>query len=129
MTIARKARSKAGDIVVHPNYIRHVNLSHAKELEALGLDIRLYTHDDKEVELKEDIDDSTSFSNIENKSLHEENVVDENELSKVYDSLSFDLSDSEDDKLFDDLDDENDDIILDDDSSILEDEDFNDDDE
>ena len=100
-----------------------------KELEALGLDIRLYTHDDKEVELKEDIDDSTSFSNIENKSLHEENAVDENELSDGYTEESSDDEDSEDDKLFDDLDDENDDIILDDDSSILEDEDFNDDDE
>ena len=98
-----------------------------KELEALGLDIRLYTHDNKEVELKEDIDDSTSFSNIENKSLHEENVVDENELSDGYTEESSDDEDSEDDKLFDDLDDENDDIILDDDSSILEDEDFNDD--
>ena len=91
-----------------------------KELEALGLDIRLYTHDNKEVELKEDIDDSTSFSNIENKSLHEENVVDENELSDGYTEESSDDEDSEDDKLFDDLDD---------DSSILEDEDFNDDDE
>ena len=100
-----------------------------KELEALGLDIGLYTHDNKEVELKEDIDDSTSFSNIENKSLHEENVVDENELSDGYTEESSDDEDSEDDKLFDDLDDENDDIILDDDSSILEDEDFNDDDE
>ena len=100
-----------------------------KELEALGLDIRLYTQDNKEVELKEDIDDSTSFSNIENKSLHEENVVDENELSDGYTEESSDDEDSEDDKLFDDLDDENDDIILDDDSSILEDEDFNDDDE
>ena len=100
-----------------------------KELEALGLDIRLYTHDNKEVELKEDIDDSTSFSNIENKSLHEENVVDENELSDGCTEESSDDEDSEDDKLFDDLDDENDDIILDDDSSILEDEDFNDDDE
>ena len=100
-----------------------------KELEALGLDIRLYTHDNKEVELKEDIDDSTSFSNIENKSLHEENVVDENELSDGYTEESSDDEDSEDDKFFDDLDDENDDIILDDDSSILEDEDFNDDDE
>ena len=100
-----------------------------KELEALGLDIRLYTHDNKEVELKEDIDDSTSFSNIENKSLHEENVVDENELSDGYTEESSDDEDSEDDKLFDDLDDENDDIILDDYSSILEDEDFNDDDE
>ena len=100
-----------------------------KELEALGLDIRLYTHDDKEVELKEDIDDSTSFSNIENKSLHEENVVDENELSDGYTEESSDDEDSEDDKLFDDLDDENDDIILDDDSNILADENFNDDDE
>ena len=100
-----------------------------KELEGLGLDIRLSTHDNKEVELKEDIDDSTSFSNIENKSLHEENVVDENELSDGYTEESSDDEDSEDDKLFDDLDDENDDIILDDDSSILEDEDFNDDDE
>ena len=83
----------------------------------------------KLTELKEDIDDSTSFSNIENKSLHEENVVDENELSDGYTEESSDDEDSEDDKLFDDLDDENDDIILDDDSSILEDEDFNDDDE
>ena len=100
-----------------------------KELEALGLDIRLYTHDDKEIELKEDIDDATSFSNIENKSLHEENVVDENELSDGYTEESSDDEDSEDDKLFDDLDDENDDIILDDDSNILADENFNDDDE
>ena len=102
-----------------------------KELEALGLDIRLYTHDDKEIELKEDIDDSTSFSNIENKSLNEDNVIDENELSDGYTEESSDDEDSEDgdDKLFEDLDDENDDIILDDDSNILEDEDFNDDDE
>ena len=100
-----------------------------KELEALGLDIRLYTHDNKEVELKEDIDDSTSFSNIENKSLNEDNIVDESELSDGYTEESSDDEDSEDDKLFDDLDDENDDIILDDDSNILADENFNDDDE
>ena len=100
-----------------------------KELEALGLDIRLYTQDDKEIELKEDIDDSTSFSNIENKSLSEDSVIDENELSDGYTEESSDDEYSEDDKLFEDLDDEDDDIILDDDSSILEDEDFNDDDE
>ena len=100
-----------------------------KELEALGLDIRLYTHDDKEIELKEDIDDATSFSNIENKSLNEDNIVDESELSDGYTEESSDDEDSEDDKLFDDLDDENDDIILDDDSNILADENFNDDDE
>ena len=104
-----------------------------KELEALGLDIRLYTHDGEEVELKEDIDDATSFSNIENKSLAEDNnVVDEKELSDGYTEESADddyEDDSEaDDKLFEDLDDEDDDIILNgnDDENLLEDEDFND---
>ena len=88
-----------------------------KELEALGLDIRLYTQDDKEIELKEDIDDSTSFSNIENKSLNEDNVIDENELSDGYTEELSDDEDSEDenDAIFEDLDDEDDDIILDDD--------------
>ena len=88
-----------------------------KELEALGLDIRLYTQDDKEIELKEDIDDSTSFSNIENKSLNEDNVIDENELSDGYTEELSDDEDSEDenDTIFEDLDDEDDDIILDDD--------------
>ena len=104
-----------------------------KELEALGLDIRLYTHDGEEVELKEDIDDATSFSNIENKSLAEDNnVVDEKELSDGYTEESADddyEDDSEaDDKLLEDLDDEDDDIILNgnDDENLLEDEDFND---
>ena len=101
-----------------------------KELEALGLDIRLYTHDDKEIELKEDIEDSTSFSNIENKSLNEDSVIDENELSDGYAEESSDDEDlEEDDKLFEDLDDEDDDIILDDNSNILEDEEFYDDEE
>ena len=104
-----------------------------KELEALGLDIRLYTHDGEEVELKEDIDDATSFSNIENKSLAEDNnVVDEKELSDGYteESADDDYEDGSeaDDKLFEDLDDEDDDIILNgnDDENLLEDEDFND---
>ena len=104
-----------------------------KELEALGLDIRLYTHDSKKIEHKEDIDDATSFSNIENKSLAEDNnVVDEKELSDGYTEESADddyEDDSEaDDKLFEDLDDEDDDIVLNgnDDENLLEDEDFND---
>ena len=98
-----------------------------KELEALGLDVRLYTHDNQEVELKEDIDESSSFSNIENKSLNEDNVLDEDELSDGYTEESSD-EDSEDDGLFEDLDDEDDDIILDE-ESILEDEDMMDDDD
>ena len=55
-----------------------------KELQSLGLDIKLYTHDNKEIELKEDIDDAVSFSNIENRTLNEDNVIDENELSDGY---------------------------------------------
>jgi len=56
-----------------------------KELQSLGLDIRLYTHDNKEIELKEDIDEASSFSSIENKSfddivLDSEDFSDENIL-------------------------------------------------
>ena len=102
-----------------------------KELEALGLDIRLYTHDGEEVELKEDIDDATSFSNIENKSLADDNVVDEKELSDGYTEESEDddaIDDESDDKFFEDLDDEDDDIILNgnEDENLFEDEDFDD---
>ena len=102
-----------------------------KELEALGLDIRLYTHDGEEVELKEDIDDATSFSNIENKSLADDNVVDEKELSDGYTEESEDddaIDDESDDKFFEDLGDEDDDIILNgnEDENLFEDEDFDD---
>ena len=83
-----------------------------------GLDIRLFTHDDQEIELKEDIDDSTSFSNIENKSLEEDNVIDENELSDGYIEESSEDEDSDSDTLFEDLDDENDDMILEDEDLI-----------
>ena len=81
-----------------------------KELEALGLDIRLYTHDDQEIELKEDLDESSSFSNIENKSLNEENIVDEDELSDGYIDDEEETSDSDD--IFE-LDEQDDDMLLD----------------
>lgn len=66
-----------------------------KELQSLGLDIRLYTHDNKEIELKEDIDEASSFSSIENKSFAEENVVDEGELSDGYTEDSEEKEDDE----------------------------------
>ena len=37
MTIARKAHIKAGDIVVHPHYIRHIELEHGEQLANLGI--------------------------------------------------------------------------------------------
>ena len=33
-----------------------------KELQSLGLDVRLYSHDDKEIEIKENIDDAIDFN-------------------------------------------------------------------
>ena len=92
-----------------------------KELQALGLDIKLYTHDNKEVELKEDIDEASSFSNIENKSFNEETVVDENELADGYSEESGeDEEDNDDsDEIFEQLDDEDDDMFLSDDDSMM----------
>ena len=73
-----------------------------KELQSLGLDIRLYTQDNKEVELKEDIDEASSFSSIENKSFVQEEdvIIDEDELLDGYTEDSEEINDEED---FDDL--------------------------
>ena len=78
-----------------------------KELQSLGLDIRLYTKDDKELELKENIEDGIDF-NLDNKKALEETVVDENEMKDSYieaDEETEDASDS--DELFSPIDDEN----------------------
>ena len=52
-----------------------------KELQSLGLDMRLYTKDNKEVELKEDIDDGIDYNEAKQK---EEQVLNENELENSY---------------------------------------------
>ena len=78
-----------------------------KELQSLGLDIRLYTKDDKELELKENIEDGIDF-NLDNKKALEETVVDEDEMKDSYieaDEETKDASDS--DELFSPIDDEN----------------------
>lgn len=77
-----------------------------KELQSLGLDIRLYTKDDKELELKENIEDGIDF-NLDNKKALEETVVDEDEMKDSYieaDEETEDGSDS--DELFSPLDDD-----------------------
>ena len=91
-----------------------------KELQSLGLDIRLYTQDNKEIELKEDIDEASSFSSIENKSFVEDTIVDEEELTDGY------TEEDEEDDDFDDFDEDSDDMILDEelDDEIIEDEEF-----
>lgn len=91
-----------------------------KELQSLGLDVRLYSEDNQELELKENIEDGIDFDPEKNKDiLAEEEVVAEDDLSDGYtEDVSGDkLLDEEEiedsDELFEDLDDEGEDEIFD----------------
>ena len=75
-----------------------------KELQSLGLDIRLYSSDDKELELKENIDDGIDFNLEANKKLGEETVIDESELEENYIEADEDLDTNN--LLFEDVDEE-----------------------
>ena len=79
-----------------------------KELQSLGLDIKLLSEDNRELELKENIDEGIDFNSIKDDPKIEEElaVVDEEELADGY-SEEGDLLDDE-----DGLDDE--DLLLDD---------------
>ena len=85
-----------------------------KELQSLGLDIRLYSEDNKELELQEHIDEGIDYEDAK----VGENVVDESELEDSYieadeDSDAMLLDTDESDDLFLGLDDEGDDSIFD----------------
>ena len=81
-----------------------------KELQSLGLDVRLYSNDNTELELKEHIEDGIDFNLDKTKSLDEEQVVDESELENSYIDADEDLDD---DELFEDsLDDDADDLMI-----------------
>ena len=91
-----------------------------KELQSLGLDVRLYSEDNQELELKENIEDGIDFDPEKNKDiLAEEEVVAEDDLSDGYteevsDDKLLDEEEIEDsDELFEDLDDEGEDEIFD----------------
>ena len=89
-----------------------------KELQSLGLDIRLYSEDNKELELKENIDDGIDFNMENEKKVQEEEVIiDEDELASEGYMEESELDDEESDAIFSDLED---DLDLED----LEDEDF-----
>ena len=56
-----------------------------KELQSLGLDMKLYTEDDKELELKENIDEGIDFNLDKGKTvLEEENVIENDEIENAY---------------------------------------------
>ena len=65
-----------------------------KELQSLGLDVKLYTEDDKEMELKENIEEGIDFNLNRNKeTLQEETVIENDEIENAY--IEEDLEDSE----------------------------------
>ncbi len=101
-----------------------------KELQSLGLDIRLYD-DDKELELKENIEDAIDFNIEEHKKMIsgeksdvlldselEENYVDEDE---DFETMQDDEDYDDKDELFDDIDDEDNEDMFFDDNDLAED--------
>ena len=96
-----------------------------KELQSLGLDVRLYSEDNQELELKENIEDGIEYDPEKDKKiLNEEEVIDDDDLSDGYgeeqdeDEMLLDESEESDedsDELFEGLDDESDEDIFDND--------------
>ena len=93
-----------------------------KELQSLGLDIKLFPDKGSEIELKENIEDGVDFNSINDSNdtkPQEANVVDEKELSDGYtetdgtdESEEISEMESDSDELFSDLADETDDELL-----------------
>ena len=75
-----------------------------KELQSLGLDVRLLSHDNKELELKENIDDGINF-NLDDKKMGE-SVLNEQELSEGGYSEEAVEPDGDSDSLFEDFSDD-----------------------
>ena len=90
-----------------------------KELQSLGLDVRLYSEDNKELELKESIDDGIDYNpDNDKKIMNEDEVIAADDLEDGYmdESLENDdieLEDEESDELFGDLGDEGEEDIFD----------------
>ena len=80
-----------------------------KELQSLGLDLRLYSSDNVELELKEHIEDGIDFNLDKDKNLDEEEVVDESELEDSYIEADEELNE---DSIFESLDDDADDLMI-----------------
>ena len=92
-----------------------------KELQSLGLDVRLYSEDDKELELKENIEGAIDFNLEDNKKvLESDEVVVDSELENNYieENIDEDML-IDDDAIFQNLDDDDD--LLDIDTDLAED--------
>ena len=89
-----------------------------KELQSLGLDVRLYSENNEELELKENIEEGIEY-NPEREKM--QNILVEDELSEGYTQQEEDseiendeLLEQEDDELFDSILDDEDEMLLDD---------------
>lgn len=89
-----------------------------KELQSLGLDVRLYSEDNKELELKENIEDGIDFNIDDHRN---DSVVDESELDGYTEDDAVMPDDEDSDALFEDLDEDTDDLLMEDDSDLAED--------
>ena len=93
-----------------------------KELQSLGLDVRLYSEDNEELELKENIEEGIEYDpNQEKKLLSEEEVIADGDLEGYGEEtdedvlLEDDSMEDESDDLFEGLDDEGDELLFDND--------------
>ncbi len=100
-----------------------------KELQGLGLDIRLLSADNQELELKENIDDGIDF-NIEDKKVGAD-ILDKNDLHEGYEEevVEADEEDEENEELFEDFSDDEIKLSDIDEENIISDEDIIDDEE
>ncbi len=88
-----------------------------KELQSLGLDVKLYSDDNQELELKEHIDEGIEYDpNQDKKILEEESVLEEEQLDgyeeEVISDEDMDVLEDDNDELFEELDDEGEDLIF-----------------
>ena len=84
-----------------------------KELQSLGLDIRLYSQDDEELEIKEHIDEGIDYEEAKiGEDVLEQNDLDENyiEIDEDNEPMLLDVDEDimDDDELFTELDDDDD---------------------
>ncbi len=97
-----------------------------KELQSLGLDVKLYSEDNQELELKENIEDGIEYDpEQEKKMLSQEDFTGDNEGELEDNFIDENLEDEDmmledDDELFGDLDDEDDEDIFDSDDDVIE---------
>ena len=94
-----------------------------KELQSLGLDVRLYSEDNEELELKENIDEGIEYDPEKDKKiLSEEEVIADGDLNGYSEDVENDVlledddaMDDETEDLFEDLGDEGEDMLFDND--------------